>query len=398
MSKAQNQSSQPYSTADLGFAVDPERGFLPSSDPLDRLPRDFDRWEEIAGDIPKLLAAETLRPILEQLPVLDVDALHSEAQLRRAMMLLSYFGHGYVWGGKKAVDHVPSGVAVPWHAVAHQLDRPPVLSYASYALDNWRRLDSNGPIALGNIVLLQNFLAGLDEEWFILIHVDIEAKAAPALRAIGSAQRAVSEDRPDELEHQLGLIAAAVQDMYTTLLRMPEQCDPYIYYHRVRPYIHGWKDQPALPHGVVYQGVTAYKGQPQQFRGETGAQSSLIPCLDAALSIGHRDDPLRPYLREMRAYMPARHRDCIAAIEQGPCIRDYVLAQRQQALELRSAYDACVHQIELFRSTHLEYAGRYIHQQIQCRADNPTDRGTGGTPFMPYLKKHRDETAAHLIS
>ncbi len=62
MSQAQNQSSLPHSTADLVF-VDLERGFLPSPDPLDRLPRDFDRWEEIAGDIPKLLAAETLRSI-----------------------------------------------------------------------------------------------------------------------------------------------------------------------------------------------------------------------------------------------------------------------------------------------------------------------------------------------
>ena len=99
---------------------------------------------------------------------------------------------------------------VSFRPVAHQLDRTPVLSYASYALDNCRRLDPNGPIALGNIVLLQHFLAGLDEGWFILIHVDIEAKAVPALRVIGSAQRAVSENRLDGLEHQLGLIAAVV--------------------------------------------------------------------------------------------------------------------------------------------------------------------------------------------
>ena len=29
--------------------------------------------------------------------------------------------------------------------------------------------------------------------------------------------------------------------------RMPERCDPYVYFERVRPYIHGWRDNPALP-------------------------------------------------------------------------------------------------------------------------------------------------------
>jgi indoleamine 2,3-dioxygenase len=49
---------------------------------------------------------------------------------------------------------------VPWYELSEQLGRPPVLSYASYALDNWRRLDPNAPIELGNIVLLQTFWQG----------------------------------------------------------------------------------------------------------------------------------------------------------------------------------------------------------------------------------------------
>jgi len=378
------------------FHVDPQRGFLPSLDPLASLPSAFTPWEEIIHQLPKLFVAGTVRHTLEQLPILKVAALQDHAQLERAMLLLSYFGHAYVWAEEKPAARLPTGIAVPWYVVSQRLGRLPVLSYASYALQNWRRLDPAGPIALGNIVLLQNFLAGMDEEWFILVHVDIEAKVAPALMAIGPAQTAVVTDQGQELDHQLAIIASALECTYATLLRMPERCDPYIYYHRVRPYIHGWKNHPALPQGVIYEGVEAYGGVPQQFRGETGAQSSIIPALDAALGIVHEDDPLRLYLMEMRDYMPPAHRAFIEAIEQGPSIRQYVIEHQHDQPALRDVYNTCVHWIGRFRSTHLEYAGRYIHQQSQHGPDNPTNIGTGGTPFMPYLKKHRDETLAHL--
>src|SRR5262249_33389999 len=155
------------------FRVSPERGFLPVPDPLRRLPPLFDVWEEIATELPKLLAAGRLRPVLEALPALDVAPLDGEAEWERAMLLLSSLGHACVWGHLPAAGRVPPGVPAPWFAVAEKLGRPPVLSYASYALHNWRRLDAQGPIELGNVVLLQNFLGGVDEEWFVLVHVDI---------------------------------------------------------------------------------------------------------------------------------------------------------------------------------------------------------------------------------
>ena len=379
-----------------GFHIDPQRGFLPSSDPLQELPNPFGRWEELARDMPKLLAAGKLRTYLDQLPILDINTLQDAPEYERAMLILSYFGHGYVWGGTEARDRIPSGVAVPWYQVSEKLGRPPILSYASYALHNWRRIEADGPIAIGNVSLLQNFLAGVDEEWFILVHVDIEAKAAQVLAAVVQAQAAVRADQADVLAVQFNSLARALEGIYETLSRMPENCDPYIYYHRVRPYIHGWKDHPALPNGVIYEGVDAYDGQPQRFRGETGAQSSIVPTLDAALGVSHRADPLRPYLVEMRTYMPPAHRDFIKAVEDGPPVRHYVIKNRQDGT-LRDAYNQCLSLLERFRSQHLEYAANYIQKQSLRSPYNPTERGTGGTPFLPYLKKHRDETAEHLI-
>ena len=60
-------------------------------------------------------------------------------------------------------------------------------------------------------------------------------------------------------------------------------------------------------------------------------------------------------------------------------------------------YNACIEGIDRFRSLHLEYAATYIFRQAQTDDKNPHAVGTGGTPFMPYLTKHRDETAAHWL-
>ena len=383
---------------DDGILIDPNRGFLPPTDPLDKLPAYFAPWEAAARDLPKLLIAGQVRSRVEALPLLDAGACADDRESRRAMAVLSFLGHAYVWGEPNVVNRIPAALAVPWHRVSQRLGRPPVLSYASYALDNWRRLDVNRPIELGNICLLQNFFGGQDEEWFVLIHVAIEAKAGPGLAAILAAQKAVAADQPEGVAVHLATIARTVDTMHAILLRMPERCDPYIYFNRVRPYIHGWANHPSLPSGMFYENVGEFGGKAQTFRGETGAQSSIVPSLDAALGVTHKKDILHAYLMEMRDYMPPADRAFIAAVEAGPSVRDYVLLHHNPIPALRENYNAAIEGIERFRSTHLEYAHSYIIKQSRGGARNPNSVGTGGTPFGPYLKKHRDETARGKIS
>jgi indoleamine 2,3-dioxygenase len=380
----------------IDFGLSEEFGYLPHYDPAQSLSPGNEEWDHFGLDIPKLLMGSDFRKRVKELKPFDISALKGAPDIQRAMMILSYIGQSYQWSDNEPAHTLPKNLALPWYQVGKLIGRPPILSYQSYANDNWRRLDAKGPVECGNIALLQCFLGGQDEEWFILIHIDIEKKAGKALKAIEDAQAAVVKDDADALEEALENLRASLTAMYQVLCRMPEKCDPYIYFHRVRPYIFGWRNNPSLPNGVIYEGVDEYKGVGQTFRGETGAQSAIIPAMDAVLGIDHENDVLREYLMEMRTYMPPKHVAFIEAVERGPSVREMVKKVNRRTLT--SLFNTCVEIVGDFRAKHLEYAGTYIHAQAQATPGNPSAVGTGGTPFMVYLRKHRDETRAQLIN
>jgi indoleamine 2,3-dioxygenase len=380
------------------YEVSRECGFLPTHSPTKaQMPEVFWQVQKTAALLPKWLTTGKIRQAIESLPEVDVEReTLDEMQLRRIMLVYSYLTNAYVWGEPTPAKVLPRNLAVPFYKIAQKVGRPPVLSYASYTLDNWVRLNETEPIEIGNIMLSQNFLGGLDEDWFILIHIEIEAKAAPALAAIPSILEAIARDDTTAAIAALEDIKDAWTNINTTMSRMPEACDPYIYYNRVRPYIHGWKNNQALPEGIIYQGVEAYGGKPQQFRGETGAQSAIVPTMDALFNIAHERDPLWDFLMEMRDYMPPRHRAFVEEVEKRSTLRDFVKNRRERVPQLSDLYNDCVSLLEKFRTQHLEFAARYINKQT-AKFNNDTGVGTGGTPFMQYLKKHRDESSQHLL-
>src|SRR5690606_35801484 len=158
---------------------------------------------------------------------------------------------------------------------------------------------------------------------------------------------------------------------------------------------HGWKDNPALPDGVFYEGVEKFAGKGQAFRGQTGSQSSIVPTMDALFNIVHESDPLRQYLSELHAYRPVKHRQFIDEVAKRSTLRQFVIESGSD--NLRELYNACVEHVRRFRTKHLEYAASYINKQSGGGKGNDNEVGTGGTPFMKYLKKHRDESESHLI-
>lgn len=131
---------KPFSLKD--YDISPERGMLADPDPVfGELSPPFHQWEEMASIIRKLLVTDQCRSAIQDMPLLN-PALLMDDELPAAMRALSFLGHAFVWADPKhPVNGIPASVAVPWYGVATRLGRPPVLSYASYALDNWRRID-----------------------------------------------------------------------------------------------------------------------------------------------------------------------------------------------------------------------------------------------------------------
>ena len=381
------------------YDMSAERGFLCRHDAADvHLSGDLAVIRDVAMSLPDLLPTGRVRTLLsERLPVIDLplDRM-SDAEARMCMVHYSFMVQAYVWGEPKAPETLPANLAVPMVALADHLGQQPLLPYSGYVLDNWGLVDPSRPIDLDNIYMIQNFLNGQDENWFVLIHVAIEAAAGEALAAFGPAIEASNAGDVAKTRSVLESIGETWKTINAIFDRMPERCDPYIYFERVRPYIHGWKDNPALPDGIIYEGVEKYGTKAQAFRGQTGSQSSIVPAMDALMGVGHAADPLREFLDQLHIYRPPAHRRFIEDTRQASQLRAFVEGAGDRGLT--EAYNTIIQAIADFRTRHLEYAASYINKQQRAASGNDTEVGTGGTPFMRYLKKHRDETAARLIS
>lgn len=357
-----------------------EHGFLPEADPLRTFPPDrpFVVLDEIGRDLPSLLQDSGFRQRARRFaipPWTDpADPADVLPQLRLCYVRLGFLASAYInQVGEPPVKILPRNLAIPLCDVCGRLGRPSILSYDGYALYNWKRFDPSQPIELGNIDTIQNFVHLYDEHWFILVHVEIEQIAARLLAGVALAAKGVATGDRAAVNEALGEIGQCVRQQVAVLDRIPEKMDPALYYKTFRPYIRFFEH-------VVFEGVDAV---PMDFRGETGAQSSIMPTLVALMKIPHRPSLLTNHLADMQNFMPAEHRRLIAGVQSMEDLRP--LADKEP-------YNEVLEAMATFREVHYGWADEYIHKRV---AD---PRGTGGTPYMQWLAQLIAETRAHKIA
>jgi len=356
-----------------------ERGFLPEHDPLTRFPHGSPLavLDEIGHDLPSLLQDRRFRSVARALKIPDwpSDKLDPSAiaELRLYYVRLGFLASAYINQVlEPRATLLPANIAIPLCKACRLLNRPPILSYDGYALFNWKKFDPQGPIALGNIDTIQNFVHLYDEHWFILVHVEIEEIASGILSAIDRAGRAMQAGNRQQVNLALHDIADCIWRQVAVLRRIPERMDPALYYKTFRPYIRFFEN-------VIYEGVTE---APIDYRGETGAQSSIVPLLVAFMKIPHQPSALTDHLADMRTFMPAPHRAVIEEVQSLPDVRPFAD---------KEPYNDVLEALATFRDVHFGWAHEYINKRV----DDP--RGTGGTPYMIWLNQLIDETRAHKL-
>jgi indoleamine 2,3-dioxygenase len=360
------------------YAIDMRTGFVPAVAPLNSLPAGFADWESLVPNLSALIRSGRFRAVLAALPSLDPSQLRSNGELERALLLLTVFANAHVWGGEAPDLTIPASVAVPLCTVAQALDRPPIVHYASMALNNWCLLDPHRAVSADNARMQVQFLGGVDEDWFFMASLGVELAGAPLLPLVHAATLAAQREEDEALASYLEQIAAAMEPVQQALDRMREWCDPRVFYHRVRRFLTGWPDP-----GVKYAGVS---DQPRKYVGGSAAQSSLIQALDALLAVAHVGTVAGPYLRDVRRYMPVGHRRFIEDIERHSRVR----ARGQSGSPaLRSAYNAAVEQVDVFRRLHIGLAHDYVAKPSGMA---PEEKGTGNTNFVRFLRDTRTAT------
>ena len=374
------------------YEISPETGFVPASPPLTRLPGEhFGPWEALISRLPELNRTKQLRAEVEKLPEREFShlTLHSEAEWRRAYALLTFIGQSYIWGeGQQGlVDRVPSKLAKPWCTVSDHLHLKPVVCYASTVLYNFSLTNPLGPWDAENLAAVNTFTGTVDEDWFYVVPILIEVAAVPALRAIERVFVDLQYDRKADVGTCLEVVRDSLKAMRSELARMFEKCSPVTFFTKIRPFQAGSKGLDVLPEGITFEGVDT---EPRCYNGASAAQSSIIHVFDIFLGAVHSGSE-RDFLEAMRSHMPRGHAEFLKKLGEMPPIRDYCICSRDHDLITR--YNSAVEEFGEFRSDHVILVTRYIVNQQKHSVNSSLDnKGSGGTDFMKFLKKVRDET------
>jgi indoleamine 2,3-dioxygenase len=356
-------------------------------------------WKKLLSNLPLLLKARSLENIVHGLPVLSTDYLTSYAHYKRAYVTLGYLIQAYIWEDRAHPRiPIPPALAEPFVSICEYLGTDVALSYHGSSLGNWEAYRSedewmSDAEKLGrfeNIRSYASFTGTRDEDAFALVPTLVEANGGKLVSMLLGEIEKNQAGHLQAFEPKLALqkIETTFTDMEDLLPILHQNCNPEIFYHRIRPLLAGSSE---LQDGVIFQ-LNDGSSRTVKCVGASAGQSAFFQFLDHMLGIQHQSK----MLIGMRRYMTRKHRDFLGLVEKLPSIRNLV-EERKEDQELQDAFARALEALRRFRTKHVAIVTRYVVQpgNAAARGAGETvkeERGTAGTLPIPFLKTYRDET------
>ncbi|KZF24310.1 indoleamine 2,3-dioxygenase gamma type [Xylona heveae TC161] len=397
------------------FMVSTTRGFLPRQEPVVTLPVEFDALESVlsrmpiktATGAPGLLAEFKLgETVLKELPDLSsaiekyqsdlplMNALYRDYSFLASAYLLEPCHERFVRGEPYGLgrQRLPSSIARPIARVAELAGFKPFMEYAgSYALFNYRLVEPSKGLEYSNLRLIRAFEHGLDptssEAGFVLVHVDMVKQSGELVEGAADAIEGCTAHDRAAFDSGLAKVVSAMKKVNKVMDGMWNKSKPNDYVS-FRTFIFGITSQSMFPHGVVYEGVS---DEPLSFRGESGANDSMIPLCDNLLQIPMPNTPLTEILKDFRSYRPGNHREFLEWVKD----RSMSIKLREYAMEEETStalYLQILNQVREFRWRHWCFTREYILKKTA----HPT--ATGGSPIVTWLPNQLQAVLDHMVS
>ena len=384
-----------------------KNGFLPVNQPLFRLPEKYNKINEILNKMKMTqpngehgyLFNRKLGEIIEtELPIYDVTN-ETDIQLLAALQRDYYFlssaysletSHPYENESNynQARIVLPKQLSIPLLELSKKNGVFPWMDYAyGYGLNN-ALLIGDDPHDYSCYKTIRTFNGNQSEEGFINVHVAMVAQSGNLLKHQQECLYNISIDNRDEFNKNLKDHFNIFSNIVNTLQTM-WKASSYSDYLSFRTFIMAQKGNNICYPEENIKFLTDCGEELHSYRGETGAQDSIIPSIDSFLQLDYPRNKLTEYLFDLRQYRPKDHQEYINFVYKSSFdlkFKDYCFKNSNSCIILLKNLNC----LRMFRKKHWNLTKKYIIENTK----HPV--ATGGTPITTWLPNQLGATLAYM--
>lgn len=384
-----------------------KNGFLPVDQPLYRLPEQYNIINEILNNMKinksdgthgylhdrklgEIIDSEL--PIFDLSKVTDVNLLSSLQRdyffLASAYSLETSHPNKNESNYHQARTILPKQLAIPLLELSKKNDIFPWMDYAyGYGLNN-AILINDDKTNYNSYKTIRTFSGNQSEEGFINVHVAMVAQSGDLLKYQQECLYNISEDDRSNFNINLKEHYNIFSNIVETLQTM-WKASSHNEYLSFRTFIMAQKGNSICYPEENIKFLTELGEEAHSYRGETGAQDSMIPSIDNFLQLMYPRNKLTEYLFDLRQYRPKDHQEYINFVGDSSNklnFKNYCYKDSYSCILLLKNLNC----LRMFRKKHWNLTKKYIIENTK----HPV--ATGGTPITTWLPNQLGATLDYM--